>query len=56
MTDFKIHLSSVSLISYLNTFVLDSIHETGADSHEISQKFSRLPPLGAIFLSEAPLT
>jgi hypothetical protein len=30
MTDFKIHLSSVWLISYLNTFVLDSIHETGA--------------------------
>ena len=56
MTDFKIHLSSVSLISYLNTFVLDSIHETGADSHEISQNFSRLPPLGAIFLSEPPLT
>lgn len=27
ITDFKIHPSSVSLISYLNTFVLDSIHE-----------------------------
>jgi hypothetical protein len=25
-------------------------------SHEILQKFSRLPPLGAIFLSAPPLT
>jgi hypothetical protein len=25
-------------------------------SHEIPQKFSRLPPLGAIFLSAPPLT